>query len=115
MRRTAHLSVSIAALVAAPALLAQPPAGPGGPGGPGQTKPLPLEPKRTAAFTATKGTWMSLDVSPDGATIVFDGLSGVGHGPDGFEGQARVPDHLLDLVVEAAEECPAECIYLEAS
>ncbi len=33
---------------------------------------LPLEAKRAASFTATKGTWMSLDVSPDGHTIVFD-------------------------------------------
>jgi ferredoxin len=48
-------------------------------------------------------------------TMVFDGLSGEGHGPDGFEGQARVPDHLVEQVVEAAEECPAECIFLEAS
>ncbi|MCZ6917947.1 MAG: hypothetical protein O7I93_14320 [Gemmatimonadetes bacterium] len=36
------------------------------------TKELPLEPGRTLAFTATEGTWMSLDVSPDGQTIVFD-------------------------------------------
>lgn len=33
---------------------------------------LPLEPARWARFTTTKGTWMSLDVSPDGQTIVFD-------------------------------------------
>ena len=35
-------------------------------------KPLPLEAPRSANFTATRGTWMSLDVSPDGQTIVFD-------------------------------------------
>ena len=29
-------------------------------------------------------------------------------------GQARDPGGLLDLVVEAAEECPGECIYVEA-
>ena len=34
--------------------------------------PLPLEAARKAEFTATHGTWMSLDVSPDGQTIVFD-------------------------------------------
>ncbi len=36
------------------------------------TKELPLEPGRKIAFTTDKGTWMSLDVSPDGNTIVFD-------------------------------------------
>lgn len=35
---------------------------------------LPLQPTRAVAFTATTGTWMSLDVSPDGRTIVFDML-----------------------------------------
>ena len=34
--------------------------------------PLPLPSPRTADFTATEGTWLSLDVSPDGQTIVFD-------------------------------------------
>ncbi|MHB1328047.1 MAG: amidohydrolase family protein, partial [Gemmatimonadales bacterium] len=33
---------------------------------------LPLTAARTAAFTTTQGSWMSLDVSPDGQTIVFD-------------------------------------------
>ncbi|MFS4449494.1 amidohydrolase family protein [Maribacter sp. 2307UL18-2] len=36
------------------------------------TKELPLEPKRKINFTTDTGTWMSLDVSPDGQTIVFD-------------------------------------------
>ena len=35
-------------------------------------KGLPLEAARWARFSATKGTWISLDVSPDGQTIVFD-------------------------------------------
>ncbi|HVU95214.1 MAG TPA: amidohydrolase family protein [Puia sp.] len=35
-------------------------------------KDLPLKPQRTIAFTTTEGTWTSLDVSPDGKTIVFD-------------------------------------------
>ena len=33
---------------------------------------LPLEPGRTFSYEATQGTWISLDVSPDGSTIVFD-------------------------------------------
>ncbi|MCE2612686.1 amidohydrolase family protein [Flavobacteriaceae bacterium D16] len=36
------------------------------------TKNLPLEPERNVSFTTDKGTWISLDVSPDGSTIVFD-------------------------------------------
>jgi Tol biopolymer transport system component len=36
------------------------------------TKELPLEGARTVAFTTEEGSWMSLDVSPDGKTIVFD-------------------------------------------
>ncbi|MEX0287827.1 MAG: amidohydrolase family protein [Flavobacteriaceae bacterium] len=36
------------------------------------TKELPLEPERNISFTTDKGTWISLDVSPDGSTIVFD-------------------------------------------
>lgn len=33
---------------------------------------LPLKPERTIKFTAKEGTWMSVDVSPDGQTIAFD-------------------------------------------
>jgi Tol biopolymer transport system component len=33
---------------------------------------LPLAPARWARFTTNVGTWISLDVSPDGKTIVFD-------------------------------------------
>src|ERR1051325_1564029 len=33
---------------------------------------LPLVTTRTVRFTADEGTWMSVDVSPDGGTIVFD-------------------------------------------
>ncbi|NIP78522.1 MAG: amidohydrolase, partial [Gemmatimonadetes bacterium] len=31
-----------------------------------------LGPSKTLAFEATEGTWMNLDVSPDGETVVFD-------------------------------------------
>ena len=30
---------------------------------------LPLEPTRTISFTTDEGTWMSLDVSPDGKQL----------------------------------------------
>ncbi len=33
---------------------------------------LPLTPTRTVHFTTDEGTWISLDVSPDGKTIVFE-------------------------------------------
>jgi ferredoxin len=60
------------------------------------------------------GTWAVKEEMPHFAeTMVFDGAPGPGHGPDGFAGRARVPDGLLDLVVEAAEECPGECILVE--
>ncbi|MDO1500298.1 amidohydrolase family protein [Winogradskyella maritima] len=36
------------------------------------TKELPLEPERKIAFSTERGTWMSVDVSPDGQTIIFD-------------------------------------------
>lgn len=36
------------------------------------TKELPLEPERTIEFNTSEGTWLSLDVSPDGSTILFD-------------------------------------------
>lgn len=35
-------------------------------------KDLPLKPEREVKFTTKEGTWMSIDVSPDGKTIAFD-------------------------------------------
>jgi Tol biopolymer transport system component len=34
--------------------------------------PLPMKPERTVEFTTDEGTWISLDVSPDGKSIVFE-------------------------------------------
>lgn len=36
------------------------------------TKELPLEPERTVEFTTNEGTWISVDVSPNGQHIAFD-------------------------------------------
>ncbi|MCU0647592.1 MAG: amidohydrolase, partial [Gemmatimonadaceae bacterium] len=68
MPRRTSLVIALAT-VAIGALGAQP----GAPGGGGPPTPgLPLKATRTHTFTTTKGTWISLDVSPDGQTIVFD-------------------------------------------
>jgi len=37
-----------------------------------EKKGLDLKPARTIEFTTEEGTWLSLDVSPDGKTIVFE-------------------------------------------
>jgi CubicO group peptidase (beta-lactamase class C family)/imidazolonepropionase-like amidohydrolase/Tol biopolymer transport system component len=37
-----------------------------------QPAPAVAPPSRTIAFTTTEGTWVSLDVSPDGRTLVFE-------------------------------------------
>ena len=38
---------------------------------------LPLRPERTLEFTTREGSWMSVDVSPDGRTLVFDLLGDI--------------------------------------
>src|SRR4051812_2678861 len=38
---------------------------------------LPLDPERKISINSTEGSWMSLDVSPDGKTIVFDFLGDI--------------------------------------
>jgi Tol biopolymer transport system component len=66
MRRFPHSGALLAAmLVATPlaALMAQASDPDGG---------LPLEAARWARFATSEGTWISLDVSPDGQTVVFD-------------------------------------------
>ena len=56
------------------------------------------------------GLWVvKEEVSHFGTSIVFDG----DEAPDGAQGVARIPDSLIDAAVEAAEECPGECIMIE--
>ncbi len=62
---------------------------------------LPMTPTRSLRFTTDEGTWMSVDVSPDGGTVVFDLLGDlytipIGGGDatritsgQGFDGQPR--------------------------
>lgn len=64
------IALAVAALLLTPlGLEAQ---GPQGPAPRSRERPLPLAAARKATFTATQGTWISVDVSPDGQTIVFD-------------------------------------------
>ncbi len=56
------------------------------------------------------GLWVvKEEASHWGSTVVFDG----NQAPDGARGVARVPDSQTEDVVEAAEECPGECIMIE--
>ena len=60
------------------------------------------------------GTWaVKEEAAHFGETVIFDGSSAPGHGPDGYGGKARIPDGMLEVVIEAAEECPGECILVE--
>lgn len=61
----------ILALLSASSALSTSPTFAQRPGGPPE-KPLPLEAARHPEFTTSHASWMSLDVSPDGKTIVFD-------------------------------------------
>jgi len=40
---------------------------------------------------------------------LFDGTAN----PAGAEGMARIPDGGLERVIESAEECPGECIFID--
>ena len=72
MTTTPIIPIALLGLAVAVSLpLAAQPGGQAG-GRAAEQKPLPLEASRKAEFAATTGTWISLDVSPDGKTIVFD-------------------------------------------
>jgi Tol biopolymer transport system component len=69
--RSLLLSFAVA-LVAVPSLLAQQAAG--GAERAAKKASLPLEAARSFRLDTDEGSWLSLDVSPDGRTIVFDML-----------------------------------------
>ena len=48
-----------------------------------------------------------------GRRVIFDGKDNPDSGPDGARGLARIPDDQIDLAIEAAEECPGECIMIQ--
>ncbi|MCU1369777.1 MAG: hypothetical protein JWO77_971 [Ilumatobacteraceae bacterium] len=44
-----------------------------------------------------------------GEDKAFDGVAN----PAGADGMARLPDSQVEAAIEAAEECPGECIFIE--
>jgi len=84
---------------------------------------LPLIPTRSLRFTTDEGTWLSLDLSPDGSTIVFDLLGDLYTLPaaggtatritsgSGFDGQPRwSPDG--KAIVFVSDRSGSENLYL---
>ena len=70
-----RFAIALAGLLVAISLSAQSPAPAKDSATKKKTAPdtdLPILPTRNTAFTTDEGTWMSLDVSPDGKSIVFD-------------------------------------------
>src|SRR5262252_6249587 len=70
------------------------------------------------------GDGLCEEICPDVFTLLDDGLAYVKEGskvyataqgnPQGADGMAVIPDGQLDAVIESAEECPGECIFIEA-
>ena len=66
------------------------------------------------------GDGLCAESCPEVFVMRDDGLAYVqedGHifeDPGGAEGLATFEEHLLEAVIESAEECPGECIFLEA-
>ena len=65
------------------------------------------------------GDGLCEEICPAVFTLVDDGLAYVKEGdtvksdPGGAAGVAVVPPDQEDAVVEASEECPGECIFIE--
>ena len=83
-------AISVATAVALPTAPAQERTDAGGAArGPAE---LPLKPTRNVRFTTDEGTWMSLDVSPDGRTIVVDLVGDIYTLPIGGGKATRITD-----------------------
>lgn len=72
IRHALTSSGALIALVAAPALAQTSAQSDSAARAAARANTLPLITTRTLAFTTNEGTWISLDVSPDGRTLVFD-------------------------------------------
>ena len=88
----------------------------------------PTRPGADTAYGAMK-VWIDQDlctgdglceeISPAVFTLLDDGLAYVKdankvyNDPAGAEGLAEIPDGELEGVIESAEECPGECIFIE--
>ena len=65
------------------------------------------------------GDGLCEEIGPDVFTLLDDGLAYVKDGdavqndPGGAAGMVAVRGELEDAVVEASEECPGECIFIE--
>jgi ferredoxin len=69
------------------------------------------------------GDGLCEEIAPDVFVLLDDGLAYVREGEtiyaaaegreEGEKGLAGFADDQMDLVVESAEECPGECIYIE--
>ena len=91
-----RLFLAAAALLVAPAVLASATVAAQTPAAADSSKPakgdLPLEAARTISFSTDEGTWMSLDVSPDGRTIVVDILGDLYTRPIAGGAATRITD-----------------------
>jgi ferredoxin len=66
------------------------------------------------------GDGLCEEIAPAVFTLLDDGLAYVKEGdkvlsdPGGPEGLATIPEGMLEATIESAEECPGECIFIEA-
>jgi ferredoxin len=67
------------------------------------------------------GDGLCEEIAPPVFVLLEDGLGHVREGDDvkkeprGSAGAVEVPEGLRDAVIEAAEECPGECIFIETA
>ena len=64
------------------------------------------------------GDGLCAEIAPDVFVMEDDGLAYVAEAGvrilgEGAEALASVPDGQVDAVIESAEDCPGECIYIE--